>query len=101
VATDLLSSRSLADGHTEPASWRRGSRGDTFTAAVARFLPLADIERRRSALKSLLAVVLGLGIIGLGAWRMWHGQATPGLIAIGIGTFLLLRGITRTVRRGL
>ena len=51
--------------------------------------------------KSLLAVVLGLGVIGLGVWRLTTGETTMGIVACLIGAFLLFRGATGTVRQGL
>ena len=52
-------------------------------------------------LKSLLAIVIGLGAIGLGIWRLTSGETTPGIVACLIGAFLLFRGATGTVRQGL
>jgi len=51
--------------------------------------------------KNLLAVVLGVGAIGLGIWRLTSGEATMGIVACLVGAFLLFRGATGTVRQGL
>ena len=51
--------------------------------------------------KSLLAIVLGIGVIGLGVWRLTSGEGTPGIVACLVGAFLLFRGVTGTVRQGL
>jgi len=52
-------------------------------------------------LKSMVAIVLGLGMIGLGVWRFTHGQVMPAAVVGLIGVFLLLRGASNTVRPGL
>ena len=51
--------------------------------------------------KSLLAVVVGLGMIGFGIWRLTSGQTINGAGVGLIGAFLLFRGVTGAVRRGL
>jgi len=51
--------------------------------------------------KNLLAIALGLGALGVGAWRLTHGEMTPGVVIALIGVFLILRGVTGTVRQGL
>jgi len=50
--------------------------------------------------KSMLAVVVGLGMIGLGIWRLTTGETTMGIVVGLIGAVLLFRGATGTVRQG-
>lgn len=52
-------------------------------------------------MKNLLAMALGLGAIGVGIWRLAHGETTGGLVLAGVGLFLAVRGLTGRVRPGL
>ena len=52
-------------------------------------------------MKRVVAMVLGVVIIGIGVWRMISGDTAPGALFTVIGAFLLFRGITNTVRPGL
>lgn len=52
-------------------------------------------------MKRLLAMALGVVIIGVGIWRVLSGDTVPGALFTVIGAFLLFRGITNTVRPGL
>ncbi len=52
-------------------------------------------------MKRLLAIVIGVGSVGFGAWRLSHGETTGGWVLVAVGLFLLFRGVTGTVRQGL
>ena len=52
-------------------------------------------------MKNLLAIVLGVGALGFGIWRLTQGETTGGLVVTFVGLFLIVRGVTGTVRRGL
>jgi uncharacterized membrane protein len=51
--------------------------------------------------KSLLAIAIGIGLFGVGIWRLTSGETTAGTVAVLAGIFLLFRGMTNTVRPGL
>lgn len=52
-------------------------------------------------MKNLLAIVLGLGALGVGIWRLTQGELAGGLLIAFVGAFLIFRGATGTVRQGL
>ena len=52
-------------------------------------------------MKNLLAIVIGIGAAGFGVWRLTQGETTGGLVVLGVGIFLILRGASGTVRQGL
>jgi predicted phage tail protein len=51
--------------------------------------------------KSILVIVLGVGLLGVAAWQAQAGDTMAAMIAAGAGTFLLIRGLSNTVRAGL
>lgn len=51
--------------------------------------------------KSLLAIVLGVVAMFLGMWRVAESEMFGAAIAFLAGAFLLIRGLTNTVRPGL
>lgn len=52
-------------------------------------------------IKSFLAIALGLAALGLAAWRASTDGFMAGAVVGLIGIFLLIRGLTNTVRAGL
>ena len=52
-------------------------------------------------MKNLLAIALGLVALGIGIWRLTQGEMAGGLVVTFVGLFLIVRGVTGTVRRGL
>ncbi|NKB90394.1 MAG: hypothetical protein GKS06_19485 [Acidobacteria bacterium] len=51
-------------------------------------------------IKSLIAILLGAGAVGLGIWRGTQGETAAAAIALLAGAFLVFRGLTNTVRPG-
>ena len=51
--------------------------------------------------KSLFAIVLGLAACTIGAWRATDEQWFAAGVAVLAGLFLLVRGLSNTVRPGL
>ena len=51
--------------------------------------------------KSLLAIVLGLVAMSLGVWRVTEEQYFAAGVAVIAGLFLVIRGLSNTVRPGL
>lgn len=52
-------------------------------------------------MKNLVAMIAGIVIVGVGIWRLTQGELAGGLVLTVVGGFLLLRGLTGTVRPGL
>lgn len=52
-------------------------------------------------MKNLLAIALGVVVVGIAVWRLTHGETVGGLVLIAVGVFLLFRGLTGSVRPGL
>lgn len=51
--------------------------------------------------KSMLAIVIGVVALGICAWRVTYGDTTGAVVLGLVGVFLVIRGLTNTVRRGL
>jgi hypothetical protein len=51
--------------------------------------------------KSVLAIGIGIVALGYGAWRVYVGEHAGGAVVCAVGLFLVFRGLTGTVRRGL